>query len=132
MVGNVRETHIESQMLCAPEDGGARLPDNPASRLHVHLRAWRRFRKLSLKEVAQHFQKTHTTVSRWEQGEIPLTLPDLERLSALYRATPSQLANPPENAELVARLDRTQHIVETMDENTLEHWLSIGETLAKR
>jgi transcriptional regulator with XRE-family HTH domain len=136
MPKNVHFMHIESQPACAPLDGGGSdgggLPDNPATRMHVHLRAWRKFRGMSLKQVADALQKSHTTVARWEQGTVPLTLADLERLASQYGCTPSQLASDPANAGLIARLDRTQKIVETMDEETLQHWLSIGESLSKK
>jgi transcriptional regulator with XRE-family HTH domain len=136
MSKNVRFVHTDSQPTCAPMNGeggdGDGLPESPSTRMHAHLRAWRRMRGLSLKQVAEALGKSHTTVSRWEQGTVPLTLTDLERLASQYGCTPSQLASDPANAGLIARLDRTQKIVETMDEEKLEHWLSIGESLSKK
>ena len=99
--------------------------------MHEHLRAWRKHRGLTLTQVAASMGRSHTTVSRWESGEMPLKLNDLSRLALIYCATVPQLSASPSQAELVAKLDEIQKIVERLDAETLEHWLGTGRRLAQ-
>ena len=99
--------------------------------MHKHLRAWRLYRNMTLEQVANIVGKKHTSVGRWERGVMKLTTDDLAELARIYQATPTQLMGPPETAGLVATLDRAQTIIEGMDREALEQWLSIGEKLRR-
>ncbi len=97
-----------------------------------HLKAWREFRKLSQEKVAGMLGKRHTTIGRWERGEMKSSTTDLEALARIYGATVSQVQMPPEAAEMVSRLDRTQGILGSLDPGDLEQWLAMGERLLRR
>ena len=100
--------------------------------MHQHLRAWRKFRKLSQPAVGERLGVTHTTIGRWENGKVPITTRDLERLAEVYGITRSQIEHPPAAADMVAFLDRAQHIVSALPPDDLERWLQVGEALRSR
>ena len=60
-----------------------------------------------------------------------LSTQDLQALAQIYGATITQLQAPPSSADLVAKLDRAQTIIEKLDPDALEQWLAVGDTLAK-
>lgn len=119
-----------SSTLCVDRSGRLERADLQWA-MHQHLRAWRHYRNMTLEQVGNIVGKKHTTVSRWEQGTMKLSTADLVSLAQIYGATPSQLIAPPEAAEMVATLDRTQRIVDGMEPDTLEQWLAIGERLRR-
>jgi transcriptional regulator with XRE-family HTH domain len=98
----------------------------------THLRAWREFRHLSQERVAEALGKRHTTIGRWERGQMKLSTADLEALASLYGATVHQLQMPPEAADLVARLDRAQAILAGLSKEDLDYWIGMGERLLNR
>jgi hypothetical protein len=61
-----------------------------------------------------------------------LSTADLENLARLFGATIHQIQNPPDAANLVRRLDRTQEIIVGLNETDLERWLAIGESLLQK
>ena len=100
--------------------------------LWTHLRAWRSHLGLSQAEVGASLGKGHTTIGRWEKGEMKLSTTDLEALAKLYGVSVSQLQMPPEAAELVARMDRAQVILSGLTKEDLEYWIGMGERLLRR
>lgn len=76
--------------------------------------------------------KKHSTIGRWEKGEVPFTLADLQKLAEIYQVTPAQLMAAPEMASFVQSLDRAQKIISNMGDEDRERWLSIGESLAHK
>jgi transcriptional regulator with XRE-family HTH domain len=100
--------------------------------LHDYLKAWRCHSGLSQEAVGAKLGVKHTTIGRWEKGTMALSTADLERLAAVYGATGTQIFAPPQERDLVERLDRVQGILTTMDPEALEHWLAIGRSLARR
>lgn len=99
--------------------------------MHKYLRAWRLHRELTLEEVAAKMGKKHSTISRWESGKLPLKTNDLERLAKLYQATTDQVQEPPDQADLVARLREVQKIIEDLSPDSLEHWLATGRAMGQ-
>jgi len=120
-----------SSTLCASP---ARWQPPAALVMHMqnHLRAWRKLRKLSLPMVGERLGVAHTTIGRWEKGEVPVTVEVLEKLAEVYGITRSQIEHSPDSADMVAFLDRAQHIIEGMPSEDLERWLQIGESLRAR
>jgi transcriptional regulator with XRE-family HTH domain len=51
---------------------------------HTRFRHARRVRGLTQRETAKSFDVDPQTISRWERGESPLTLPTLEEASRLF------------------------------------------------
>lgn len=82
--------------------------------------------------VAQSLGVAHTTVSRWETGDVPVNAEVLESLAKIYGISRRQIENPPEAAELIAFFDRAQHVVEGLDKDDLDRWLAIGESLVRK
>jgi transcriptional regulator with XRE-family HTH domain len=99
--------------------------------MKYHLRSWRDVRGLSLETVAAALKKAHTTVSRWERGDVPIAVENLEKLAEVYGVTLRQLEFPPDAAALVAFMDQAQHIIADLDRERLEQWLAIGESLRR-
>ncbi len=97
--------------------------------MHRHLRAWRLYRNLTLEQVGNILGKKQTTVGRWERGLMKISTADLEALAKIYGASMTQLMGLPRAADMVATLDRAQAIIERMDAEALEHWLSVGEKM---
>lgn len=75
---------------------------------------------------------SHSTVSRWETGVVPLTSNELESLAKLYGISRRQLEHDPEAKELIVFLDRAQHVIERMSQEDLERWIAIGESLSRK
>lgn len=76
-------------------------------------------------------QRRHTTIGRWERGEMKLSTSDLQRLADVYGITVTQLISPPEAAELVILLDRAQNIFDSLSPEDRERWLQLGERLKR-
>ncbi len=110
------------------------MPDGARERCHMHryLLAWRQHRGLSQEAVGAELGVRHTTIGRWESGEVSLSARDLESLAKVYRCTVTQLIVDPADAELVERLDRAQAIMKELDPDTLDHWLALGDRLAQK
>lgn len=51
------------------------------------LRAWRKHRGLTLRELAEPLGCTFVTISRWERGERGLTVQTLQRLAEVLQCT---------------------------------------------
>lgn len=97
-----------------------------------YLRAWRKHRGMSQEQVANILKKRHSTISRWERGEMRLTTEDLQALATLYGATITQLQGPPDLARLTERLERAQAVLADLSDEDLDRWLAIGESLARK
>lgn len=106
----------------------AKIPPIPA---HAFLRAWREHRGLSLQQVADALRVTHTTVGRWEKGQMKIREEVLHALAELYKVSPRQLRAPVEQAELVRRLDLVQDIISDMDEAAFEDLLRVMQRFRK-
>ena len=50
----------------------------------LRLRELRKARHLTLQQVGAHLDKSHATISRWENGQIPVLSTHLLKLAALY------------------------------------------------
>lgn len=55
------------------------------------IREWRKFRGLTLEELAERLNTTHATLSRIERGKMAYTQPLLERLAEELRTDPASL-----------------------------------------
>lgn len=58
-----------------------------------------------------------------------LSIKDLEKLAAYYGVSARQLDAPPDQADLVERLDEVQGIIEGLEPDAREHWLAIGRAM---
>lgn len=97
---------------------------------HTYLRAWRTYKGLSQEQVGNILSVKHTTIGRWENGKVDISMTDLQRLAAVYQASVTQLMMPPEKADLIQKLDRAMRIIDSMDSKEIDGWLSLGEKAA--
>lgn len=63
----------------------------PRARLPQFLREWRKYRRLSLVQVAEKIEIDHSTLSRIERNETPYDQDVLEKLSLVYGCEPQDL-----------------------------------------
>ncbi|GBR25514.1 hypothetical protein AA0488_0667 [Kozakia baliensis NRIC 0488] len=84
---------------------------------------------MSQEQVGNIMNVAHTTVGRWERGEVPLTSDQFETLARIFDASPAQLLGDPADAQMIATLQETHEIVKNMSPDTLRHWLEIGKKL---
>jgi transcriptional regulator with XRE-family HTH domain len=87
----------------------------------ANLAAWRTHRDLTQEQVAETLDVSHTTVGRWEKGELPISSRRLVDLCRLYSVTPSQLLMTPEAAEAADRARQIQEMVEGLDAESFDH-----------
>jgi len=104
----------------------------PPPPVHAYLRAWREHRDLTLEQVAEAFNKSHTTISRWEAGKVTIKEADLAKLAALYNATAGQLRAPVDEAKLVSRLDQLQEVVWEMDDADFADFMIVARRFRKQ
>ncbi|GBR34995.1 helix-turn-helix transcriptional regulator [Gluconobacter sp. LMG 1744] len=98
--------------------------------LQSHLRAWRKQVGLSQEQLGNKMDVAHTTVGRWERGEVPLTSDQFEHLARIFEVSPAELLVAPPDAASVRVLHETYEIVRNMSPETLRHWLEIGKKLS--
>jgi transcriptional regulator with XRE-family HTH domain len=102
-----------------------------ATPTHAHLRAWRQFRGLTQATAAARLGVERATLSRWERGTPAPRADDLARLAATYATTPAALLRPPTQPDFLATLERIQRIANRLDADSLDHWLAVGEAMAR-
>jgi transcriptional regulator with XRE-family HTH domain len=106
--------------------GTPRTPPEP----QPQLTAWRQLRGMTLEQVGEALGVGAQAVHKWERGKVPLTLPNLARLAALYNVEPAQLLAYPGEGELVDQLRRAQQVLTTMPKERAERWLAMGADLS--
>lgn len=72
---------------------------NSETRRKTHIRAWRKHRKLTLEQVAEHIGVTAGALSQLERGDVNYTQPMLEALAQMFGCEPADLISRPPNIE---------------------------------
>ncbi len=101
-----------------------------ADHLHIHLRAHRKLRNLTLEAVAAGVGVKFNTVSGWETGARKLDIADLEKLATFYGVHPATLLLAPEDGPKFEAMRRASQLAERMGPEVAEDWLRMGEHLA--
>ncbi len=101
-----------------------------ADHLHMHLRAHRKLRNLTLEDVAAGVGVKFNTVSGWETGKRKLDIGDLEKLASFYGVHPAVLLLAPEDGPKFEAMRRASQLAERMGPEAAEDWLRMGERLA--
>ena len=94
------------------------------------LKAWRKFRRLTLEQVANKIGITSQTVHKWEAGKVPVTLDNLSLLAKAYEASPERLLFMPTEGDLEEKFRRAHAVLTNMGSEKAERWLAMGEDLA--
>jgi transcriptional regulator with XRE-family HTH domain len=84
----------------------------------LHLRAWREYRNLTLERIANRLDVKHSTVLRWEKGNVRLEPSQVAALAAIYECTSEELAFRPEDrakGQLMHRLLETFRSLDAKD-----------------
>ena len=109
-----------------------RTPDNGAvTHTHAHLRAWRLFRGLTQATAAARLRVKPQSLSRWERGALAPRTDDLEALAEAYRTSVTALMGPPQQPDFLVTHERVGRILGRLDADSLEHWLAVGEVMAR-
>lgn len=97
--------------------------------MHEHLRAWRRASRLTLQEVARRLGTTHTTVLRYEKGEVKVPADTLRLLAEIYGCTPAELEVDPKDRDRGKRVHDAIQLAKSLPPELNERWLEIGRLL---
>ena len=82
--------------------------------------------------VAAALGATHTTILRYERGEMKLTRETLAQLAELYGCTPAELQFDPSERKHGQRLHAAMELVQELDPESAEKWLEIGRLLKSK
>lgn len=98
---------------------------------HEHLRAWRQHAGLTQERVAELLGMGHSAIQKWESGAVPVSLPRLDQLAAIYGAESAfQLLFPPSDREAAAKLGHVWDVLRRLSAEDAAAWLHMGERLA--
>lgn len=97
---------------------------------HQYLRAWRLSKKLSLERVGAAIGVRHTTVGRWEKGQLPVTSADLEQLARVYGVPADRLLFDPAD-QSAAALATAREVISRMEPEDVTEWLRLGDRLTR-
>lgn len=94
------------------------------------LKAWRKYRRLTLEQVGNILGITAQAVHKWEAGKVPVTLENLALLAQVYQTEPAMLLFMPDEAHLEERYRRAHFVLSSLDAPRAARWLDMGEDLA--
>jgi transcriptional regulator with XRE-family HTH domain len=103
----------------------------PDSTLHVHLRDWRKSRRLTLERLANMIGSKVNTISGWENGKRTVDLDDLQKLADAYGVHPTLLLHAPPGTQELLRLQEAAQLLATMTPEDAAEWLHLGSRFAK-
>lgn len=105
------------------------LMPGPASNLHIHLRAWRHHRRLTLQVVADKIGSKINTISGWETGTRTVDLDDIAKLADAYGVHPAALLFAPDDQTQFETMRDVLNLVADMPPAVRETWLRLGQQL---
>ena len=94
-----------------------------------HLRAWRQHAKCTLSAVGAYLGASHTTVLRYERGDMKVPADVIIRLAELYGCTPSELQFHPDNRDQGRNIHDAIQILQNLDPQIAEKWLEVGRIM---
>jgi len=97
--------------------------------LHIHLRAHRKIRRMTLERVANAIGIKINTLSGWETGARAVDLNDLEKLAGFYGVHPAALLLAPEEGPRFEAMRQASSIAERMGPEAAQEWLALGQRL---
>lgn len=101
-----------------------------SSNLHVHLRAWRKRKGLTLEQLAGLINSKINTISGWETGKRGVDLDDIKKLADAYGVHPAALLFSPDDRAGYEAVQAVMSISSKMTPAAREAWLAIGRQLS--
>ena len=126
------ETAHSCQAECARSEFECSGESVPTPLMSKHLRAWRRQNRLTLVNVAEKLGTTHSTVLRWERGEISVPKKMIMRLAEIYGCTPAELEYDPTERARGQLVDIAIELAQTLPEEQARAWLEAGRAMKPR
>lgn len=114
-----------------PSDNGGEKKGAMPSPVHIHLKDWRKHRRLTLDELAARVNRSLSLVSAWESGARIMNMVDLQELARVYGVHPSALLLPPEDSSRADLKLAASEIVQDMDAESALQWLQLGRKLPR-
>lgn len=74
------------------------------ARRRTYLREWRKYRQMTLEQVAKILNFDHSSLQRLETGQTPYSQDHLEQLAEIYRCQPTDLISRDPNEDPVDML----------------------------
>lgn len=100
------------------------------SNLHIHLRAWRKHRGLTLEQVASLIGSKINTLSGWETGNRGVDLDDIKKLADAYNVHPAALLFAPDDADGYDAVRLVMELASEMTPEARAAWLAVGRQMA--
>ncbi|AOW49402.1 hypothetical protein A4R89_08220 [Acetobacter ascendens] len=97
--------------------------------LHEHLRAWRKYRGLTLEQTANIIGSKPNTLSGWETGSRKVDLDDLKKLADAYGVEPAALLFSPPGGPKFEAMREASNIIEKMSPERAQSWLDVGRAI---
>lgn len=101
----------------------------PIPLMHKHLRAWRLQNRLTLVKVAETLGTTHSTLLRWEKGEISVPRKMVVRLAEIYGCTPAELEYNPVERARGQLVHAAIELAQSLPEDKAKAWLEAGRAM---
>jgi transcriptional regulator with XRE-family HTH domain len=95
------------------------------------LREWRKHSGKTLVEVANVLGTTHTTILRYERGQMKVPVEVMNALADLYSCVPAELQFDPADREAGRRIHEALILINELDPEVAARWLEIGKLLKK-
>ena len=119
------------RMLRTPVDNGGEKKAAKVPAAQVHLKAWRKHRRVTAEELAAQVNRSLSLVSAWEMGTRIMNMVDLEDLARVYGVHPSALLLPPEESSRADLKLAASETIESMDAEAALQWLQLGRKLPR-
>jgi len=94
-----------------------------------YLRSWRRASGLTLHDVARRLGTTHTTVLRYEKGQLTVSAGVIRLLAEIYGCTPAELEVDPKERQRGKRVNDAIQLAKSLPPHLNDRWLEIGRLL---
>ena len=95
-----------------------------------NLRSWRRSAGFTLQEVAERLGTAHSSILRYERGEVKPSPEVIAALAELYGRTPAELEVPPNQRQKGKRVHDAILLAKSLPEEMVDRWLEIGQLMA--
>lgn len=96
-----------------------------------YLLAWRKKLNWTQSRLANELRTDHTTIGRYEKGQLRVDDATFARIAEVYGITPAELAAPPEEAERAREMHRIMTAIRDLDEGALRALADMAERLPK-